>query len=177
MNELEYFVLSTHGKRCDIMRYMQQLRDLDEWIEYHLSHLRSIAAERVAYQKAQARQKQSVNCGGTRGRGCRGRGRGQASAAAAESTLHAHHVHDVDASPQEEGGGNNGDADTVAGAYAAELHRQFAWHETCVQRRCHEREALAAELAERCSEVQLSMASRLANFAAVADVPVTELSG
>ncbi|CAJ1990231.1 hypothetical protein conserved [Leishmania donovani] len=176
MNELEYFVVSTHGNRCDIMRYMQQLRDLDEWIEYHLSHLRAIAAERVAYQKAQARKKQSGNCGGTRGRGGRDRGRGRASAAA-ESTLHAHHMHDVDASPQGEVGGNNGNADTVAGAYAAGLQRQFAWHETCVQRRCHEREAVAAELAERCSEVRLSMASRLANFAAVADVPVTELSG
>ncbi|CBZ28450.1 conserved hypothetical protein [Leishmania mexicana MHOM/GT/2001/U1103] len=174
MNELEYFVASTHGSRCDIMRYMQQLRNLDEWIEYHLSRLRAIAAERVVHQTAQAHKKQSGNYGGTRSRGGRGRGRRQASGAAG-STLHAHHVHGVDASPQDDG--NNSDVDTVAGAYAAELQRQFTWHETCVQRRCHEREALAAELAERCSEVRLSMASRLANFASVADVPVTELSG
>ncbi|KAG5498239.1 hypothetical protein JIQ42_03043 [Leishmania sp. Namibia] len=185
MNELEHFVASTHGSRCDIMRYMQQLRDLDERIEYHLALLRSIAAERVAYQAAQARGTHSDRRGGrgwagvsrgARGRGSRTRGVGRTSASSA-ATLHAHHEDDVDASPKAEDGVDGDDEDAVAAAYVAELQRQFAWHETCVQRQCHERDAAAAELVERCCEVRLSMASRLANFASVADVSVTELSG
>ncbi|KAG5474653.1 hypothetical protein LSCM4_03826 [Leishmania orientalis] len=183
MNELEHFVASTHGSRCDIMRYMQQLRDLDERIEYHLAHLRFIAAERVAYQAAQARGTHSDRRGGrvwagvsrgARGRESRTRGVGRTSVSNA-ATLHAHHE-DVDASPKAEDG-VDGDEDAIAAAYVAELQRQFAWHETCVQRQCHERDAIAAELVERCCEVRLSMASRLANFASVADASVTELSG
>ncbi|GET90005.1 hypothetical protein, conserved [Leishmania tarentolae] len=184
MNELEYFVVSTHGSRCDIMRYMQQLRDLDERIEHHLVCLRAIAAERVAYRTARGRKTKMGHRGGRNSavvndardgqRGRRG-GRVQASAATA-STLHARYIHDVDESPPGANGTEN-DEDTAAEAYGAELQRQFAWHETCVQRHCDEREALAAELEERCSEVRLSMASRLANFASVADVPVTELAG
>ncbi|CAM39620.1 conserved hypothetical protein [Leishmania braziliensis MHOM/BR/75/M2904] len=188
MNELEYFVASTHGSRCDIMRYIQQLRDLDAWIEYHLTHLRAIATERAAYRTAQARGKRSGHYGGrgsapvtrgARGRGGRGRSRYRGveqDSAAAAATLHEHYVHDVDASPQGDDDTNSSDTNTVAVACTVELQRQFAWHETCVQRHCLEREVLAAELAERCSEVRLSMASRLDNFASVAGVPVTELS-
>ncbi|KAG5500412.1 hypothetical protein JKF63_03505 [Porcisia hertigi] len=188
MNQLEYFLASTHEGRCDIMRYMQQLRDLDEWIEYHLAHLRAITAERVAYLTAQARKKQ-IGCGVRRdSTGAPGGARkrrvcdlsrtlGQPSAAGAAGTSRTRSVHDVVASSQEEYGAGSENADTVAEVHIAELQRQFMWHETCVKRHCLERETLAAELAERCSEVRLSMASRLVNFASVADVPVAELPG
>ncbi|KAG5474321.1 hypothetical protein LSCM1_03101 [Leishmania martiniquensis] len=185
MNEMEHFVASTHASRCDIMRYMQQLRDLDERIECHLAHLRSIAAVRVAYQTAQARMTHSDRRvrGGPTGvrRGARQRGSGSrgigGSSASAAATVRVHEEGDADANFQADNDLDQDDAETVAAAYAAELKRQFAWHEMCVRRQCHERDALAAELMERCSEVRLSLASRLANFASVADAPVTELSG
>ncbi|KAK7200986.1 hypothetical protein NESM_000158000 [Novymonas esmeraldas] len=188
MNQLEYFTASTHGGRSDIMRYMQQLRDLDCKIEQHLTLLRAITAERMAHQAARVREESSRLCNGRgssagggrgqRGKGGRGRGRGNAATTAtAAGGSRARHVHDVDASSQDDGGADDCAAEAAAQTLTAELLRQFAWHEMCVQRHCHEREALAAELAERCSEVRLSMASRLANFASVADVPMPELSG
>lgn len=171
MNQLEYFLASTDGSRADVMRYMQQLRDLDEWIEHHLSLLRSITAGRVVYLASLARKESDARRGG-RGRG-RGRGRGAAATAASWSRR----VIDVDAAEDEDGERAAAAAsDAATATYMMELQRQFEWHEACVRQHCLEREVLAAELAERCAEVRLSMASRLANFASVADVPVTELS-
>lgn len=193
MNQLEYFLASTDGSRADVMRYMQQLRDLDEWVEYHLAALRAITATRVLYLTNAAKAESSRHRGrGGRGAGSgrgRGRGRGGGAAAANASVLHAassvgassRHVYDVDAAEMGRSGMDDDEAAEAspameAAAYMAELQREFTWHETCVRQHCQEREMLAAELAERCVEVRLSMASRLANFASVADVPVTELS-
>jgi hypothetical protein len=178
MNQLEYFLASTDGSRADVMRYMQQLRDLDEWIEYHLAALRAITAGRVVYLAAAAQNENSSGRG--RGRG-RGRGTTRGVAAPAAVAISPHHVYDVDAAGDEgEGNGGTGSSSSPLPAdmatYMAEVQREFEWHETCVRQHCQEREVLAAELAERCAEVRLSMASRLANFASVADVPATELS-
>ncbi|KPI89135.1 hypothetical protein ABL78_1779 [Leptomonas seymouri] len=183
MNQLEYFLASTEGSRADVMRYMQRLRDLDEWIEYHLSLLRAITANRVVYLAGVAREESSRHRGG-RGASGRGRGRGRSSGTGHGgpfTTATPPHVYDVDSGESAEKVGADSCAalspDAAAAAHMAELQRQFEWHETCVRQHCQEREILAAELAERCAEVRLSMASRLANFASVADVPVTELAG
>lgn len=180
MNQLEYFLASTHGSRCDIMRYMQQLRDLDEWIEHHLTLLRTIAAERMTHLAVQARERQlkdhrsSRGNGSAAGRGARARGH---NTAPPTSSAGRHRVYDVDAGSQGEDALSSASAGETAAEYMSALEREFAWHEACVRRHCHERDALAAELAERCAEVRVSMTSHLANFASVADVPMTELSG
>lgn len=190
MNQLEYFLASTDGSRADVTRYMQQLRDLDEWVEYHLAALRTIAANRVLYLAAVAKDESGRHRGGrgggSRGHGNsslggrgRGRGRGRGAARGASSHVAAvlsRHVYDVDAAADADGDGAADPSAADAAACMAGLQRAFEWHETCVRQHCQEREMLSAELAERCAEVRLSMASRLANFASVADVPVTELS-
>ncbi|KAL7699446.1 hypothetical protein N2W54_007837 [Lotmaria passim] len=181
MNQLEYFLASTDGSRADVMRYMQQLRDLDEWIEYHLTLLRAIAARRVVHLAATTKEENSRRRGTdgrSRGKG-RGRGVGRDSPDNAASSRLAYDVNEADSNGDDAGRGSGNSAASspaAASAYMAQLQRQFEWHEKCVRQHCEERELLAAELAVRCTEVRLSMASRLANFASVADGPVTELS-
>lgn len=170
MNQLEYFLASTEGSRADVMRYMQRLRDLDEWIEHHLTQLRALTASRVMYLSSDAHR-------GGRERG-RGRGRGRGAGRAAGFSASSRRLENVNGDRSDGASWSGAGDETVAAAevYAVELQRAFEWHEACVRQHCQEREVLAAELAERCAEVRLSMASRLANFASVADVPVTELS-
>lgn len=47
MNQLEFFVASTECSRSEVRRYLRQLRELDELIEYHLDCLRYITEQRV----------------------------------------------------------------------------------------------------------------------------------
>lgn len=189
MNQLEFFVASTECSRAEVRRYLRQLRELDELIEYHLDCLRYITEQRV--QQLATSEGSGVGGGGDhdveeRGTGHKRRraspakvvsgpdGRGRESGRRGSTAS--------DASP--EGSSREAllealgcgtpssvrcglqDAATtpLTGLPTDRLHAAYVFHRTRAMRHAEERKAIAAELAERAGELKGAMAVRLAQF-------------
>eukprot|EP00796_Vickermania_ingenoplastis_P008331 gene8333-5840_t len=156
MNELEYAVGATEDARSDVVRYVRQLRRLDERIEFHLCCMRLIAAER----------ENSTSLGGASPSPSPGltRGNEEEESEAKRARLELYEAlqeaeEAVVPEWREEVAGHR--AVPVGGETEAALYRLFTVHKTDMERHVKERETLSLELAKVGKHIHLVVANQL----------------
>lgn len=184
MNQLEFFVASTECARFEVRRFLRQLRELDDYIEYHLDCLRYLTEQRVDRLASSGtgtdphsgsdEADHSDGDGEPQGRSRRRRmsparaaprkrERGGAAAAAViDSGLIAALERGTPSSVRS--GMLDPSVAPLTGLSAAELRKAYVFHRARALRHAEERRNIAAELAERSMELRGAMTVRLAQF-------------